>query len=208
MGKNSRKRRRAKRRAAQIEAIREEEKKQEIKSNNEKLIEANSRLLPFQWIPKFNLAARTAMSNYYWNRLSKTLRERADYVCAYCGERHPEPYGTALHEEWEYIIKKVDDKWIGTFKLKTLKCVCKNCHNVCHPGAAAYFEGKGIDEVIERYCNVNNVDEDKAYEEFLVTKIRRDILAKNVSEWKLEDDILDKIENEYGVVCYSKNVQF
>lgn len=175
---------------------------------NKILKEADSRQLPFQWIPKFNLAARTAMTDYYWQKLSKTLRERANYVCAYCGERHPESYGTALHEEWRYGLNKVDDKWIGTFKLKTLKCVCKNCHNVCHPGAAAHFEGKAIDEVIERYCKINDVDEDKAYEEFLMTKIRRDMLAKNVSEWKLEDDILDKIENEYGVVCYSKNVQF
>lgn len=208
MGKNSRQRRKAKRRAAQIEAIREEEKKQEMESNNKRLIEADSRTLPFQWIPKFNLAARTAMTDYYWRRLSKTLREKADYVCAYCGERHPESYGTALHEEWKYVIEKVDDKWVGTYNLKALKCVCKNCHNVCHPGATAYFEDKGIEEIIERYCNVNNVDEDTAIEDFFITKERRDILARGVSEWKLEDDILDKIENEYGVKCYSKIVQF
>lgn len=207
MGKNSRQRRKAKRRAAQIEAIREAEK-QEIKSNNERLIEADSRLLPFQWIPKFNLAARTAMKGYYWDKLSKTLRERADYVCAYCGERHPEAYGTALHEEWKYTVEEVGDKLIGTYNLKSLKCVCKNCHNVCHPGAAAYFEGKSIGEVIERYCKINDVDEDTAKIDYMLTRVYGAALAARVNEWKLEDGILDKIENEYGVKCYSKNVQF
>lgn len=207
MGKNSRQRRKAKRRAAQLKTIREAEK-QEMKSNDERLIEAYSRLLPFQWIPKFNLAARTTMKGYYWDKLSKTLRERADYVCAYCGERHPEAYGTALHEEWEYTVEEVGDKLIGTYHLKSLKCVCKNCHNVCHPGAAAYFEGKGVDEVIERYCKINDVDEDTAKIDYMLTRLYGSMLAAQVDEWKLEDDILDKIENEYGVKCYSKNVQF
>lgn len=201
MGKNSRQRRKAKRRAAQLEA----HKKLTQEVEMDMLEEAKSRPLPFQWIPKFNLAARTAMKKYYWDKLSKTLRERADYVCAYCGERHPEPYGTDLHEEWNYLV---DENYNGTFELKSLKCVCKNCHNVCHPGAAAYFEGKGIDEVIERYCRINNVDEDTAKIDYVLTKLYRNTLAAQVNEWKLEDGILDKIENEYGVKCYSKNVQF
>lgn len=204
MGKNSRQRRKAKRRAAQLEA----NKKLIQEVEMDMLEEAKSRPLPFQWIPKFNLAARTAMKGYYWDKLSKTLRERADYVCAYCGERHPEAYGTALHEEWKYTVEEVGDKLIGTYHLKSLKCVCKNCHNVCHPGAAHYFEGKGIDEVIERYCKINDVDEDTAKIDYMLTKEYRDTLAAQVNEWKLEDDILDKIENEYGVKCYSKNVQF
>ena len=204
MGKNSRQRRKAKRRAAQIEA----NKKLIQEVEMDMLEEAKSRPLPFQWIPKFNLAARTAMKNYYWQKLSKTLRERADYVCAYCGERHPEPYGTALHEEWKYTVEEVGDKLIGTYNLKSLKCVCKKCHNVCHPGAASYFEDKSVDEVIERYCKINDVDEDTAKIDYMLTKEYRDTLAAQVNEWKLEDGILDKIENEYGVKCYSKNVQF
>lgn len=204
MGKNSRQRRKAKRRAAQIEA----NKKLIQEVEMDMLEEAKSRPLPFQWIPKFNLAARTAMKGYYWDKLSKTLRERADYVCAYCGERHPEAYGTALHEEWKYTVEEVDDKLIGTYHLKSLKCVCKNCHNVCHPGAASYFEGKGIDEVIERYCKINDVDEDTAKIDYMLTKEYRNTLAVQVDDWKLEDGILDKIENEYGVKCYFKNVQF
>lgn len=204
MGKNSRQRRKAKRRATQIETIREAEE-QEIKSNTERLIEADSRLLPFQWIPKFNLAARTAMKGYYWDKLSKTLRERADYICAYCGERHPEAYGTALHEEWNYLV---DENYNGTFELKSLKCVCKKCHNVCHPGAASYFEGKSVGEIIERYCKINDVDEDTAKIDYMLTRVYGAALAAQVNEWKLEDGILDKIENEYGVKCYSKNVQF
>lgn len=204
MGKNSRQRRKAKRRAAQIEA----NKKLIQEVEMDMLEEAKSRPLPFQWIPKFNLAARTAMKGYYWDKLSKTLRERADYVCAYCGERHPEAYGTALHEEWKYTVEEVDDKLIGTYHLKSLKCVCKNCHNVCHPGAASYFEGKSIDEVIERYCKINDVDEDTAKIDYMLTKEYRDTLAVQVDDWKLEDGILDKIENEYGVKCYFKNVQF
>ena len=148
------------------------------------------------------------MTQWYWKKLSKTLRERANYTCAYCGEYHPEPYGTALHEEWEYEFEKIDGKWNGTFKLKELKCVCKKCHNVCHPGAAAYFENREIERIIERYCKINNVSEDDAYDEFVMTKARRDMLAKNISEWKLEDDILNKIEDKYGITCYSKNIQF
>lgn len=36
---------------------------------------AYSRPLPFQWIPKFNLCARTAMTDWRWKKLSKALRE-------------------------------------------------------------------------------------------------------------------------------------
>lgn len=208
MGKNSRQRRKA-RKAAQFEAEKKQRIEEEKKERHEKamklLAEAKSRPLPFQWIPKFHLAARNAMSDYYWRRLSKTLRERADYVCAYCGERHPEPYGTALHEEWNYLI---DEDHNGTFELKSLKCVCKKCHNVCHPGASAFFGELDINEIIERYCKINNVDEDTAVNEYILTKQYRDVLATHIKEWKLEDGILDKIENEYGVKCYSKNVQF
>jgi len=201
MGKNSRQRRKAKRRAAQIEA--HEKFIQEVEMDI--LEEAKNRPLPFQWIPKFHLAARTAMTDYYWQKLSKTLRERADYVCAYCGERHPECYGTALHEEWNYLV---DENHNGTFELKSLKCVCKKCHNVCHPGASAFFGETDINEIIERYCKINDVDEDTAKIDYVLTKEYRDTLATQVNEWKLEDGILDKIENEYGVKCYSKNVQF
>lgn len=201
MGKNSRAKRKAKRRAAQYEA----DKKLLQEIEKEMLEEAKSRPLPFQWIPKFHLAARNAMSDYYWTKLSKTLRERADYVCAYCGERHPESYGTALHEEWNYLV---DENNNGTFELKSLKCVCKKCHNVCHPGASAFFGESDIDEIIERYCKINKVDEDTAKVDYVLTKGYRDALATQVNEWKLEDGILDKIENEYGVKCYSKVVQF
>lgn len=201
MGKNSRQRRKAKRRAVQLEAHKKFIQEVEM----DMLKEAKSRPLPFQWIPKFHLAARTAMTDYYWQKLSKTLRERADYICAYCGERHPESYGTALHEEWNYLV---DENHNGTFELKSLKCVCKKCHNVCHPGASAFFGESDINEIIERYCKINDVDEDTAKIDYVLTKEYRDTLAKQVNEWKLEDDILDKIENEYGVKCYSKNVQF
>lgn len=208
MGKSARQRRKA-RRASQLDAQKkqriEAEKKERYERAMELLREAKSRPLPFQWIPKFHLAARNAMSDYYWKNLSKTLRERADYVCAYCGERHPESYGTALHEEWNYLI---DENNNGTFELKGLKCVCKKCHNVCHPGASAFFGESGIDEIIERYCKINDVDEELALSEYVLTKMYRDALATQVNEWKLEDGILDKIENEYGVRCYSKIVQF
>lgn len=194
---NSKERRKIKR-----EEEREKKKVEQVLKN------AYSRPLPFQWIPKFNLCARTAMTDWYWKKLSKTLREKANYTCAYCGEQHPEPWGTALHEEWEYEFEKIDGKWKGIFKLKDLKCVCKKCHNVCHPGAAAHFENKEIEDIIKRYCEINNVNEDEAYEEFIMTKARRDVLAKNISEWKLEDDILNKIKDKYGITCYSKNIQF
>ena len=170
---------------------------------------AYSRPLPFQWIPKFNLCARTTMTDWCWKKLSKALREKANYTCAYCGEQHPEPWGTALHEEWSYEFEKDNENMYGIFKLKELKCVCKKCHNVCHPGAAAYFENREIKEIIERYCKINNANEDDAYKEFIVTKAARDVAAKYVREWKLEDDILDKIKDKYGITCCPKNnIQF
>lgn len=199
---------RRKRKIAQRKAIKEEAKKRETELAKKILAEADGRHLPFQWIPKFNLAARTEMNSYYWNKLSKTLREKADYICAYCGERHPEPWGTALHEEWKYTVEKVDDKLIGTYHLKALKCVCKKCHNVCHPGAAGYFDGIDINDIIERYCKINKVNNEQAIEDFQITKARRDCYAINVDDWKLEDGILDKIENKYGIKCHSDTVQF
>lgn len=201
MGKNSRQRRKARRRA-------EREVNEKQKLYKQILAEADSRLLPFQWIPKFSLAARTAMKPYYWTKLSKKLREKADYVCAYCGESYPEPWGTALHEEWKYTVEKIDDKLIGTYHLKSLKCVCKKCHNVCHPGAAGYFDGIDINDIIERYCKINKVNDEQAIEDFQITKARRDYLAREVDDWKLEDGILNKIENEYGIKCYSDTIQF
>lgn len=158
------------------------------------------RKLPFQWIPHFGLAARTEMVKSDWDKLSKKVRQDANYVCEYCGEQHPEPWGTACHEEWEYSIEKVNDEWVGTYHLKALKCVCSKCHDVCHPGSTA-FRGGNIEEVFERYKRINEVDEKTLQYDFTATKLRRDALSRYVNRWELEDNILEKIKEQYGVDC-------
>lgn len=157
------------------------------------------RKLPFQWIPCFGLAARTAMVKSDWDKLSKKIRQDANYVCEYCGEQHPEPWGTECHEEWEYSIEKIDDEWKGTYHLRALKCVCKKCHEVCHPGSTV-LNGGDIEEVFERYKRINDVDDDTLNLDYTATKYRRDKLSM-IKDWQLEDSLLKKIEKQYGVTC-------
>lgn len=175
----------------------------EIKTDKEIYEQAKSRKLPFQWIPKFHCNARLIMESYDWQKLSKKIRQDANFICAYCGESHPEKWGTDCHEEWEYRIeKKEKEKYIGTISLKSLKCVCKNCHNVCHPGSAAQ-RGEDIDTILDRYCKINNIDKKIAIQEFLITKKVRDARALHV-EWELDKNILAQIESMYGIKCRPK----
>lgn len=207
MGKNSRQRRKARASVKDKETLKREEERK-LQELMEAYDIAKSRKLPFQWIPCRGINARTKMGDSRWRVVSKTLRERADYVCAYCGERHPESGGTHCHEEWAYEINMVNGETIGTVHLQALKCVCEKCHNVCHPGFAQIGKGVDIDEIIERYCDVNGVDEKTAIKECEITKRIADAYEVGIVKWELEDGILNKIENNYGVQCGADIIQF
>lgn len=159
------------------------------------------RKLPFQWIPKFHLNARKAMGDYDWTKLSKEIRQKANYTCEYCGEYHPESHGTECHEEWDYLLKEGK----GIYVLRNLKCVCKKCHSVCHPGATQFF-GRDVEEALNRYCAINKVDKKTMIKELYESKAIRDYLASSVQEWELEENIFDKIEVKYGIKCRPKNI--
>lgn len=108
--------------------------------------------MPIQAIPFERKNLRLEMGDFAWNELSKKIRKDADYVCAYCGERHPEKYGTNAHEEWQYIVLE-STKEICVC-LKDIKCVCRECHDIVHPGVSSMFRKINT----EKFMRVNNSD--------------------------------------------------
>lgn len=109
--------------------------------------------MPIQAIPFEKRNLRLEMGDSAWSELSKKIRKEADYVCAYCGERHPEKYGTNAHEEWQYIILP-ENKNIEVY-LRDIKCVCRECHDIVHPGVASMFRKVNTKKFME--VNKNNV---------------------------------------------------
>lgn len=108
--------------------------------------------MPVQSIPFERRNLRLEMGDSAWNALSKKVRSEADYVCAYCGERHPEKYGTNAHEEWQYIILK-QAKEIHVW-LRDIKCVCRECHDIVHPGVSSLYRTINT----RKFMEVNSTD--------------------------------------------------
>ena len=142
-----------------IEKSLAEEIKKEIENNYTELINEycydkwDFYKMPIQAIPFERRNLRLEMGDLAWNELSKRVRKEADYVCEYCGERHPEKYGTNAHEEWQYIVLKPEKK-IEVY-LRDIKCVCRECHDIVHPGVASMFRKVNTRKFME--VNKNDV---------------------------------------------------
>lgn len=108
--------------------------------------------MPIQAIPFERRNLRLEMGDSAWSELSKKIRKEADYVCAYCGERHPEKWGTNAHEEWQYIVLE-STKEICVY-LRDIKCVCRECHDIVHPGVASMFREINT----KKFMEVNSTD--------------------------------------------------
>lgn len=141
-----------------IEKSLAEEIKKEIENNYTELINEyccdkwDFYKMPIQAIPFERRNLRLEMGESAWNELSKKVRKEADYVCAYCGERHPEKYGTNAHEEWQYVISP-PKKEIEVY-LRDIKCVCRECHDIVHPGVASMFRPINT----EKFTRINSTD--------------------------------------------------
>lgn len=175
------------------EAEQKEKQIQEIVSLYKESIE----IFPifFQLIPPraFGQKVKTIVGDYNWQKISKKVRESANYTCAYCGEYHPEKWGTDAHEEWDWDFET------GTQKLKAIKCVCKKCHMTVHPGANNYFGRFSPEDIIENFCKINKREEDFFTSALTISRVYQSYL--NQRDWKLEEDLAEKVKIEYlGIV--------
>lgn len=149
----------------------------------------------FQLIPPraFGQKVKTVVGDYTWQKISKKVREDANYTCAYCGEYHPEKWGTDAHEEWDWDFET------GTQKLKAIKCVCKKCHMTVHPGANKYFDRFDFEDIIKNFCKINKCEEDFCANALKISRVYQNYL--NQKDWKLEENLAKKVKIEYlGIV--------
>lgn len=150
------------------------------------------RKIYLQLIPRtaWNSNLRTLLGNGYWNLISAKVRKDANYTCAYCGEYHPEKYGTEAHEEWEWDLNN------GIQKLKAIKCVCKKCHMTVHPGCN---QVKGIftdEEIRDNYAEINGITDEKEVSlDFYAAKNYH--ILTSCFDWKIEEGLKDKIIEKY-----------
>lgn len=154
------------------------------------------RRLPFQFIVKFNLNLRNSLSKSSWEELSKKVRENSNYTCAYC-QKQFSPSETDCHEEWYYSPA-------GIIYLKKLKCVCKECHRTAHPGAAIKFHQTSIKEILDHYIKINGISEEVVIKELKFSKDMRDRLLLSEPNWKLEDGLIERVEEEVGIKLFKK----
>lgn len=142
----------------------------------------------FQLIPPraFGQKIKTLIGDYNWQKISKKVREDANYTCAYCGEYHPEKWGTDAHEEWDWDFET------GTQKLKSIKCVCKRCHMTVHPGANNYFGNFDIEDIVKNFCKINKCEEDFFDAALMISRFYQSYL--NQKDWKLEEDLAKKVK--------------
>lgn len=149
----------------------------------------------FQLIPPraFGQKVKTVVGDYTWQKISKKVREDANYTCAYCDEYHPEKWGTDAHEEWDWDFET------GTQKLKAIKCVCKRCHMTVHPGANNYFGRFDFEDITKNFCKINNCEEDFCANALKISRVYQSYL--NQRDWKLEEDLAKRVKIEYlGIV--------
>lgn len=152
----------------------------------------------FCFIPKQNWGVKisTLVGDSKWREISKTYRQKQNYTCEYCGEYHPEPYGTDCHEVWGWNnIDMIQD-------LCELKCVCKRCHSIAHPGFAAR-QGMETEEIVATYARLNDLSFDDA--ERILTELYY------INEWlctlgKFElnkDAIAEVVEEQTGIKLFN-----
>lgn len=161
-----------------------------------------NRKVNFQLVPVFGLNYRNEIGQERWGKLSKKIRSEANYVCSYCGEQHPEPHGTAAHEEWEY-----DDK-NHLYYLHDIKCVCTECHHMVHIGFTEKVLGKdAFADAMIRYININYTKSDHkkvfeagmkaAFEDFNYAK--KEWIERSKYKWQLAPQVENFVKEKYGI---------
>lgn len=175
------------------ETRRKEEEKQHVFDifSELHLMNINKNKIYFQLIPSaaFGQKVKTVIGDYQWTKLSKKIRNEANYTCFYCGEVHPEKYGTEAHEIWNWNIST------KTQELKNIVCVCKKCHMTVHPGANSYFKNFTWEDIKENYKRINKTNDEETEQDLLAARLYREILNKY--NWKLEENLREKIELKY-----------
>lgn len=99
-----------------------------------------------------NLA--TELPDSLWDKISKSVRERAGSRCQICDEFCNEPYQLDCHEEWRYEGKTRIQRLVGFVAL------CKLCHYVRHMRSIS-LSGEDLPDsphVIAHFCRVNGCD--------------------------------------------------
>lgn len=132
----------------------------------------------FSLIPRaaYGQKLKSVTGEREWLSISTKIREKADYVCSCCGERHPEPYGTHAHEIWEF------NQRTKTQKLKDIVCVCANCHEVIH------FLNSKLPQatLVDRYITINDMSKEEGLRDYKVALRRFLFLTDTVDKWELD----------------------
>lgn len=97
-----------------------------------------------------------------WDRIRKSVYQRAGYRCLVCGGKGPK-WPVECNEQWQYLCDPSTPK-MGTQKLLRLAALCPTCHSVKHAG---YANLKGrLDDTLAHLGFVNGWNKAQCEEHF------------------------------------------
>jgi len=130
---------------------------------------------------------RSALSKAEWDKLRKSVYEKAGHKCEICGgvgKKHP----VECHEVWEYLEISGD----GIQKLVKTEAICPACHEVKHIGLA---EVRGnYARAIKHMCKVNGITKQEA--EKVVNAAMQEWQRRSEIAWDCDMSVLSGMGND------------
>jgi len=152
-----------------------------------------TRKLNFQLVPStcWYSNLRSILPN--WSEISNYIRKPCK--CSICGSEK-QMNELHAHEVWSY------DDTNHKQSLKSIICVCEDCHNSIHIGHSN-VEGIG-DQALQHYVEVNNITKEQADEDY--KEAFRIWSIRSKFKWTLdESELYEKVKGLTGIDCDISN---
>ena len=98
----------------------------------------------------FGASLENILTERCWKEIRGAAFKKAGYVCEICGEANGPVEG---HELWHFDDGCSDKRGWAIQRLKAILCLCRECHEMFHPGLAN-IRGRG-DAVASRRMAIN-----------------------------------------------------
>ncbi len=124
-----------------------------------------------------SLASICAASS--WNRVRDEALGEANGKCRYLCL--PGTHGGTIeaHERWRYDLN-------GTVILEAVWPLCRNCHELFHPGRILAHQGQaGLDRLTRRYAAAAGIDRRDAHRRY-ATAFRTHAVASKIPRWTID----------------------